>query len=108
MSVVVVVCSFNLDMFACCLARVDPTSLPLSLLARPTVVCVCRSLGGFVQLLNRTSFVCNARWFRTSLVIKVFGNEDKNEKCHNENHNLVQLEAPSIKSFSIYLCPPSF
>jgi len=56
MSVVVVVCSFNLDMLACCRARVDPTSLPLSLLARPTVVCV--SVARRIRAVVQSNVVC--------------------------------------------------
>jgi len=56
MSVVVVVYSFNLDMFACCLARVDPTSLPLSLLARPTAVCV--SVARRIRAVVESNVVC--------------------------------------------------
>jgi len=56
MSVVVVVYSFNLDMLACCRARVDPTSLPLSLLARPTVVCV--SVARRIRVVVQSNVVC--------------------------------------------------
>jgi len=56
MSVVVVVYSFNLDMLACCRARVDPTSLPLSLLARPTVVCVL--VARRIRVVVQSNVVC--------------------------------------------------
>jgi len=56
MSVVVVVYSFNLDMLACCRARVDPTSLSLSLLARPTVVCV--SVARRIRAVVQSNVVC--------------------------------------------------
>jgi len=53
---VVVVYSFNLDMLACCRARVDPTSLPLSLLARPTVVCVL--VARRIRVVVQSNVVC--------------------------------------------------
>jgi len=56
MSVVVVVYSFNLDMLACCRARVDPTSLPLSLLARPTVVRVL--VARRIRVVVQSNVVC--------------------------------------------------